>query len=77
MVTILDKTGLKRQNKKRFIISEIITADHNCVSKGSVAMFVVKKSAGVTPEVNLRNPVPTGKKAHKRMIHPGFKTPSR
>ena len=40
--------------------------------KGSVAVVTIKRSAGVTPEVNLRNPLHAGQKAHKGGIHPGF-----
>ena len=40
--------------------------------KDSTAMLATKRSAGVTPEVNLRNPLHTGKKAHKWRIHPGL-----
>ena len=43
---------------------------HQCLKKyvdqkGPAAMLVIKKSAGVAPEVNLRNPLPTGNEAHK------------
>ena len=37
-------------------------------------MRAAKTSAGVTPEVNLRNPLCTGEKAGKQGIHPGFET---
>ena len=37
-------------------------------------MLAIKRSGGVAPEVNLRNPLDTGKKAHQRGIHPGFET---
>ena len=40
-------------------------------------MPAVKRSAGVTPEVNLRNSLHTGDKAHKQWIHPGFETQGR
>ena len=36
-----------------------------------------KMSAGVTPEMNLRNPLDTGDKACKWGIHPGFETHGR
>ena len=32
-------------------------------TKGSAAMLAVKRSAGVTPEVNLNNPLQAGEKA--------------
>ena len=35
------------------------------------------EKAGVTPEVNLRNPLCAGKEAHKRGIHPDFETQGR
>ena len=45
--------------------------------KCSAAMLVVKRSAGVAPEVNLRNSLHAGKKAHKPLFHPGFETQGR
>ena len=44
------------------------------VREDSAAMLGTKKSAGATPEVNLRNPLHAGHKAHKEGIHPGFET---
>ena len=54
-------------------------ASHQCLykymdHKGSAAMLPIKRSAGVASEVNLRNPLYVGKKAHKKGIHPGFET---
>ena len=40
----------------------------------SAAMMAAKKSAGVTPDMNLRNTLHTGNKACKQGIHPGFET---
>ena len=45
--------------------------------KGSAAMLTSIQSAGVIPEVNLRNSLHTGDKAHNRGIHPGFETQGR
>ena len=45
--------------------------------KGSVAMLTSIQSAGVTPEVNLRNSLHAGDKACKQGIHPGFETQGR
>ena len=45
--------------------------------EGSVAMLATTTSAGVAPEVNLRNPLYAGNEAHKQGIHPGFKTEGR
>ena len=45
--------------------------------KGSAAMLAVKRSAGVTPEVNLRNTLHTDEKAHKWGIHSDFETHGR
>ena len=45
--------------------------------KGSAAMLTSILSAGVTPEVNLRNSLHAGNKARKRGIHPGFETQGR
>ena len=36
---------------------------------GSAAMLTVRRSAGVAPEVNLRNPLHTGDEAHHPGIH--------
>ena len=40
--------------------------------KGLAAILAVKSSVGVTPEVNLRNPLHAGDEANKQGIHPGF-----
>ena len=45
--------------------------------KGSAAMLTSIQSAGAAPEVNLRNSLHAGDKAHKRGIHPGFETQGR
>ena len=50
--------------------------------KGSPAMLTSVQSVGVTPEVNLINPLHvsedhTGEDARNRWIHPGFKTKGR
>ena len=45
--------------------------------KGSAAMLATKRSAGVTPEVNLGKPLNVGNQARKQGIHPGFETQSR
>ena len=42
--------------------------------KGSAAMLAIKRSAGVAPEVNLRNLLRTGEEACKRGIHYDFET---
>ena len=39
-------------------------------------VLAVKRLAGITPEVNLGNPLCVGKKACKQGIYPGFKTQS-
>ena len=38
---------------------------------GLAAMLATKRSAGVTPEINLKNPLHTGNETHKWGIHPG------
>ena len=43
------------------------------IKNGSAAMLAAK-SAGIAPEMNLRNPLNVGHKAGKAGIHPGFKT---
>ena len=40
-------------------------------------MLAIKRSAGVAPEINLRNPLHVGYKACKQGIHPGFETQGR
>ena len=40
-------------------------------------MLVIKRLAGVTQEMNLRNPLHEGFEAHKQGIHPGFETQGR
>ena len=45
--------------------------------KGSAAMLDIKRSAGVTLEVNLKNPLHTGKETCKQELHPGFETSGR
>ena len=45
--------------------------------KGLAAVLVIKMSAGVTPEVDLRNPMHTDKEACKQGIHSGFETLNR
>ena len=42
--------------------------------KGSAVMLTFIQSAGVAPEVNLRNSLQAGDKARKWGIHPGFET---
>ena len=44
---------------------------------GSAAMLATKKSAGVSPKMNLRNPLQAGNEACKWWIHPGFETQGR
>ena len=49
-----------------------------CIAqKDSAAMLAIKRSAGVTPQVNLRNPYHTGDEAGKQETHPGFETQGR
>ena len=45
--------------------------------KGSAAMLTSIQSAGVAPEVNLRNSLHTGDDARKQGIHPDFETQGR
>ena len=40
-------------------------------------MLAIKRSAGVAPQVNLRNPQYTGDEAGKWRIYPGFETQDR
>ena len=40
-------------------------------------MLTIKMSAGVAPEVNLRNPFHTVEKTLKQGIYPGFETQDR
>ena len=45
--------------------------------KGSAAMLAIKMSAGVAPEVNVRNPLHTDENTLKQGIYPGFETQDR
>ena len=45
--------------------------------KGPTAMLGIKRSAGVTPEMNLRNPLHTGDAAHRQGIYPDFERDTR
>ena len=45
--------------------------------KGLAAMLVVKRSASVISEENLKNPLHAGNEALKRGIHSGFETQGR
>ena len=45
--------------------------------KDSAAMLAVKKSVAVAPEMNPRNPLHAGDKAHKQEIHPESETQGR
>ena len=47
------------------------------IKNGSAAMLVIKRSAGVALEVNLRNALHTGKETSKWRIHPGCETQDR
>ena len=47
------------------------------LKKSSAAMLAIKRSAGVTPELNVRNPLHVGKEASKGGFHPGFETERR
>ena len=43
--------------------------------KGSATMLAIKRSAGVAPEVSLKNPLHAGYKAHKLGIYPDVVDP--
>ena len=45
-----------------------------CGSNDWAEILAGKRSAGVTPKVNLRNPLYMGNEVHKQRIHPGFET---
>ena len=45
--------------------------------KGLAAMLTIKKSAGVVPQANLRNPLHVGDEAHKPGIHTDFEIQGR
>ena len=45
--------------------------------KGLAAMLAIKRTAGITPEVNLRNSLHEGNKACKQGIRPDFETQGR
>ena len=62
--------NLKPENKSVELNNRNIYVDQ----KGSAALVAVKRSAGVAPEVNLRNPLHGGKKAYEQGIHIDFAT---
>ena len=47
------------------------------IENGSAAMLATKRSAGVAPTVNLRNPLHAADEVHKQEIHPGFESQGR
>ena len=51
-----------------------VASQSTWIKNGSAAMLAAKKSAGVAPEVNLRNPLHAGDKACKWGFHSGFET---
>ena len=62
---------------KLYSVFQYLYVDKYVDQKGSAAMPAVKKSAGVAPEVNLRNPLHAGDEACKQEMHPGFETQGR
>ena len=60
------------------LIKKIIyTKIKDVLEKARLPRLTSMQSAGVAPEVNLRNSLHTGGKACKRGIHPGFETQGR
>ena len=47
------------------------------IKTGLIAMQAIKRSADITPEVNLWNPLHAGEDTHKQEIHPGFENQGR
>ena len=47
------------------------------IKKGLIAMQASKRSADITPEVNLWNSLHAGEDTHKQEIHPGFENQGR
>ena len=47
------------------------------IKSGSAAMLAIKRSAGVTVEMNLRNPLCTDEKVCRQGIHPAFEIQGR
>ena len=45
-----------------------------CALNELATMLATKRAAGVTPELNLRNPLHAGDKSCKQGIHPGIET---
>ena len=61
---------------------DINNVSHQCLymyedQKRFGAMLDIQRSAGVTPEVNMRSPLHAGEQVLKSMIHPGFETQGR
>ena len=64
-------------NPKFYPVFQFLYVQKYVDQKGSAVMSTIKKSAGVDPEVNLRNPLHAGDEACKQEIHPGFDTQGR
>ena len=54
-----------------------MTINSKWIKNGLAPMLPVKGSAGVTPDVNLRNPLHAGGEARKQVIRPGFEIQDR
>ena len=54
-------------------VPPMLTCSSMWIQKGSAVMLAIKRSTGITPEVNLRNPLLAGDEVHK-WTHPGDET---
>ena len=64
-------------NPKFYPVFQYLYVHKYVDQKDSAAMPAVKRSAGVAPEVNLRNPLHAGDEACKEEMYPGFETQDR
>ena len=64
-------------NLRTIVSCNQVASESTWIKNGLAATLAAKKSAGVAPEVNLRNPLHAGDKAFKWGIHHGFETQSR
>ena len=67
----MDLSRIKKHERFIFFIWDpTIACKSKLYEKGLAAMLVIKRSTGVTPEMNLINPFCAGDKAYKKGIHP-------
>ena len=69
-VTQGDRVSIAMHTSSQVRVQPMLVHAQICESKSSVAMLAVKRSAGVTQEMNLRNQLHTDYQTCKRGIQP-------